>query len=482
MQCAKPLMILSVTLAATNDIQTPASEVLNKASFAYGSTLGLQRSRKLTQSLVDSGISNFDDASVQFKTMKDNKMPTKTPTKETGVTKAVNQFSSSLGLADVSALGLQRSFSVTKRAAPESKRTAPVDHNIQNSGNPMQPALGLEDVSVLGLQRSFTITKRAASNSGKETPTEVVQNATPDSPPPLAENPSSVDVAGNTRQPALGLEDVSVLGLQRSFTVTKRASIPKEDPKTKDSVLGLQRFTSLTPKVAPPTEDSVVEGAPDIALSAVNPREPALGLEDVSVLGLQRSFTVTKRASPPKEDTEMKESVLGLQRLTSLAPKVAPPTEDSAVEIAPDKASSAAAGVSGASLLGRQQWTHRQSPATEDATDSKDKIRQSNQEANLTGSSRGSLLGLQQSWELSRRTPVVDDHQVSDDSSNLELGLSFEDVSVLGLQRSAQFKSEATGTITASKDAMLGPQSSKKLSRGQAAPVEDDIESMVVEV
>merc|ERR1711957_165868 len=107
------------------------------------------------------------------------------------------------------------------------------------------------------------------------------------------------------------------------------------------------------------------------------------------------------RASLPKEDPEIKDSVLGLQRSTSLIPKVTPPTEHSDVKSAPVPASlktepqlgadmSLAAGVTGASLLGRQQWTHLsrlQSPPTEDVTDSKDKLQQSNHKANLTGSS-----------------------------------------------------------------------------------------------
>jgi len=363
MQYAKPLLILSVTLAANNDIQTPAVEVLNKASFAYGSTLGLQRSRKLTQNLVDS---------VQLEQMKDT------------------TASSSLGLEDVSVLGFQRSFTVTKRAAPDlqtTKTAVPVEDDMQDDA---------------------------------------------------AQQTDSQISAGNPMRSTLGLEDVSVLGLQRAFTVTKRASLPSD----------------LTPKAAPPTED------PDV--------EPTL--EDVSVLGLQRAFTVTKRASLPSD----------------LTPKAAPPTEDPDVE--PTKgmnmvSSTTDFSIAGASLLGRQKWTHLsrgQSSPTEDTDDSQ------YQEGNGTGNSNVSLLGLQKSWKLSQRPAVIDD---TEDSAlvpapyGFEMDLSFEDVSVLGLQRSVHVKSRAIDpTSNNSKDAVLGLQRSKKLIRGQVAPIEEDIESMVMKV
>jgi hypothetical protein len=359
MQCAKPLLILSVTLAAKNDIQTPTVEVYNKASFAYGSTLGLQRSRKLTQNLVDS---------VDLEQMKDSVVTaTVVPKADTrsSMTSAGHQASSSLGLEDVSVLGLQRSFTVTKRAVPDPEMTKTVEDDVKEHA---------------------------------------------------AQQADSQFSVGDPVRSTLGLEDVSVLGLQRSFSVTKRASLPKEDPEMKDSVFGLQRSTTLTPKAAPPTED------PDV--------EPIKGTKTVS--------------------------------------------------------SATDSSIAGASLLGQQQWTslsRGQSAPTEDTDDSQD------QEGNGTNNYVSSL-GLQIGrGKISQRPAVIDDHEsgvlVQEPQDNLmpEMDLNFEDVSVLGLQRSAQVKSRANDPTTSnSKDAVLGLQRSKKLTRGQAAPVEEAIASMVIEV
>jgi hypothetical protein len=353
MQCAKPLLILSVTLAANNDIQMPAVAVLNKASFTYGSTLGLQRSRKLTQSLVDA---------VQLEQMKDS-VVTATSSSFTG---AGHQAPPSLGLEDVSALGLQRSFTVTKRAVPDAEKTKTVVfEDIQHEYAGQQEDLQLH--------------------------------------------------AGDPVKSTLGLEDVSVLGLQRSFTVTKRTSLPN-DPKAEDPLFGLQRSTLLTQKAPPPTED------PDV--------EPIKSMNTISS------------------------------------------TSDSPI--------------AAASLLGQQQWTHLsrgQRWPTEDTDDAQ------NPEEKGIGKDKVSLLGLQSSWKLSQRPTVIDDTEDSDpvpvlhSASEMDLDLRFEDVSVLGLQRSAQVKTRASdSTSNVSQNAVLGLQRAKKLTRGQVAPVEEDIDFMVMEV
>jgi len=416
MQCAKPLLILSVTLAANNNIQTPAFEALNKASFAYGSTLGLQRSRKLTQNLVDSDSTTLDDTSLlglqQGKsTMKKSEMPIRDDIKK-GTVQDTGAKSSAITTA-----------------------------------NKISSELRFEDVSVLGLQRWTTVTKRAAL--AKDDPEREIKTAELPVHDTMQEDTmqrtdakSSGTSAGTTIQPALELEDVSVLGLQRSTTLTRRAAPVKDD-------------TEMKIDTAQRKEDPQSLGTND-----GNTLPPALELEDVSVLGLQRWTTLTKRSSIPKEDPQIQDA----------------------------DESPSSAGVAGASLLGRQQWTHLsrgQSPPTEDITGSNNlQLEQSTQDS----SSNGSSLGLQNSWKLSRRPAVVDDLeerdaplQVSHDP--FEMDLSFEDVSVLGLQRSVQVKSTTPGTtINASKDAVLGLQRFKKLSRGQVAPVEDHIESMVVEV
>lgn len=247
------------------------------------------------------------------------------------------------------------------------------------------------------------------------------------------------------------------------------------------STLGLQLSSTITTQKGQTKEDNVEVAIPKKRSGAVGARtvpNPVSGLEfgDVSTLGLQRWTHLTKKQATPAEevtksnfvlgdDDIAKTSLLGLQQRSQLSRRNAPPTEDP---------------------LDSTEDVHAQS--SPDAQLSRGQSLPAGPIMSDEPINTGSLLGLQNSLKLSKRQPVVDDlddavsGEVQGSALETELNLDFEDVSILGLQRSVQMVQKSVAGIDASQGAVLGLQQRTKLQRGQAPPVEDDVVSMVSEV
>lgn len=251
------------------------------------------------------------------------------------------------------------------------------------------------------------------------------------------------------------------------------------------STLGLQLSSTITQNV------QIEEDNVDVAISkkasgpsisrAVPKSLSGFGYGDVSTLGLQRSTHLTKKQTTPAEEVTKSNSIpgdndiadaslLGLQQRSQLSRGSAPPTEDP---------------------LDSTEDVHTQSKP--DAQLSRGKSLPTGSGMSDGPIKTGSLLGLQNSLKLSQRQPVVDDlndavaGNVQGSELETELHLDFEDVSILALQRSVQLTQtsvtgDASQGVDASQGAVLGLQHRMKLQRGQAFPVEDDVESMVSEV
>jgi len=228
------------------------------------------------------------------------------------------------------------------------------------------------------------------------------------------------------------------------------------------STLGLQ----LSSKITTQKQRIGEEDNADVAIpknrsgAAVSRTEPnplsGLKFEDVSTLGLQRWTHLTSKQTTPAGGVTksnsvgadiVKSSLLGFQQRSQLSRSNAPPTEDP---------------------LGTTEDMHVHSKP--------EPVK------------NGSLLGLQNSLKISQGLPVVDDlddavsGEMQGSALQTELNLDFEDVSILGLQRSVQLVQKPVTGVDASQGAVLGFQQRTKLQRGQAPPVEDDIETMVSEV
>lgn len=184
-----------------------------------------------------------------------------------------------LSWLDSTTLGLQRTFTVTKKPFDTSQKNGLVgSKNGKNQDQFVDDeaiALGLEiddaapnwlaDATTLGLQRGFKVTKKPA-------------------------NPST-NVQGT---PGQSLKATTTLGLQRGFKLQKKANTHPEatqqeqfaKPLENDfSVLGLQRGFHVTKTFLTDPE--------------VSDELPSSSLQESSVLGLQRGFHVEK--GPPLE-------------------------------------------------------------------------------------------------------------------------------------------------------------------------------------
>lgn len=156
-----------------------------------------------------------------------------------------------------STIGLQRGMLLQQRVAPllEEQQSASAEGKAldlsfaQETRTAAAEAAGLSlaSVSVLGLQRSVTISKRPSPSESSPGVTSW----------PLAQ--AAVPAGAALPDAPLRLSDVSLLGLQRSAKIVRRQLQPKSDAGEQQqgavmaggTLFGLQRSMQLMPGAAP---------------------------------------------------------------------------------------------------------------------------------------------------------------------------------------------------------------------------------------